>query len=223
MKTTIQLLEAAVRVDRAVTPYVTICSGALALSDEKSCSPPSGSRQCSPSCNKELLNIQTGRDVVVVALDEWLGSLISDSRSDYLIFDAGTERNKFAVCELTCSLNKYISPYIGADGQPRQGKRATAFSQIAHTMKLICNEEHPVFGAQVLAYAQRIGIFGYRDRQQVDDKKLPIKNMSLFTKIPGANSGIKIYDSTNSKAFLDLAPSELSAIVQVQYPAIYQW
>lgn len=213
MKNFIELLELSVPTKQAIGAFVYTISGELTLTDNKSCANTTTTQLCPTNCNKTILKIHSESTLSIVSFDEWVGPTLPNPRCDYIIFDAGLDRRKIAFCELSCSIEKYTNNYK-KDGVIHEGKRSKAFKQIAETVNLIFNDVQPVIITQTLTFVEKIGIFGWRDRNTTEDNRKVLMNMRTFTSVPGSQSKVIKYSSSHPN---------LSAIYQVKYPCEYQW
>lgn len=206
-KNALQLASLAFPGVRNSLDYAFAQTGKFSLSDSNTCNGPRNVH-CDVNCNKDLLNLYSDREVTILAFDEWL-SKKRNERCDYILFDSGEEKLKFAFCELTCSRQEYVDPSEG-----KIGKRAKAFNQITESWMAISKSENPVFKAYVLQFVEKIGIFGWRERKVVC-RRGASDSMQRFSRVPGYDSSINVYP-----CYLF---GENFRFIQVKYPAEYQW
>lgn len=184
-------------------------SGALFLTDPNTCEVPRRI-PCDPNCQKDILKINSADALTIMPFDKWLSSG-KNEKCDFLIFDSGTTKQKFAFCELTCSLQKYVDPSPG-----NIGKRAKAFNQIEKSWEAIYNSDNPIFRAYVLQFVEKIGIFGWRERNNsATQKHGASRSMRQFSRTPGSQSSITTYSA--------ISFGEHFNYIQVKHPAVYQW
>ena len=194
--------------DVAIEQYAFERNGSFTLSDSKTCRQPRRTEPCPANCNQEILCIHTSEPLTVVGFDNWQQDA-SDSACDYLIFDSGAAKKKFAFCELTCSKERYVEPREGSSG-----KRAKAYSQMMETWRLISESENPIFKAQVLNYVDKIGIFGWRDRN-IGNPTMATRSMRGFTRTPSSAVGILKFPNYEFGESFDF--------IQVKYPHEFNW
>lgn len=194
-----------------ISNYVDVRNGLFTLTDSKTCDEPRRSDKCLSDCNRQILRIQSQSDVAVIRFDDWQ-RLADNEKCDYILFDAGTDRKRFSLCELTCTLEKYVETDSTA---ARQGKRAKAFNQISNVWHALMSSDNPVFYNFALQFAERIGIFGWRDRVNYNPSKGGMRAMRSFTRTPGSASGIS--------KFSEYTVDGVMSFIQVKYPSIFNW
>lgn len=156
----------------------------------------------------DILHVNSPEPLTIVAFDEWL-SKGSNTRCDYLMFDSGTTKRRFAFCELTCSLEDYVNSNGTAPG-----KRAKAYSQVRRSWEVIKESDNPVFTSYVLQFVEKIGIFGWRDRRPSSQTGAQ-RAMRNFMRTPGSEAGIKRYE--------DFVFGEKFDFIQVKHPTPFIW
>lgn len=192
--------------------YVQIKNGLFALTDSMTCDEPRRLDKCQTDCNRQILRIQAQNDVAVIRFDDWQ-KLAENEKCDFILFDAGLDRKRFSMCELTCSLEKYVVPDSTA---ARQGKRAKAFSQISNAWRVLKESHNPVFYNFALQFIEKIGIFGWRDRGEIHNtSKGGMSAMLSFSRTPGSASGIS--------KFTEYTVDGVLTFIQVKYPTIFNW
>ena len=191
-----------------INAYAFEKNGFFSLTDNRTCGQPRRTQPCPTGCNREILRIHTTVPLTIVNFDEWQHDT-EDSTCDYLIFDSGNNKKQFAFCELTCSLGKYVD-----SRQDKTGKRAKAHSQMVETWKLISESANPVFQANILRYVTKIGIFGWRDRENGNTTGA-MRSPKAFTRTPSSTAGIL--------RFSDYTFGENFNFIQVKYPHIFPW
>lgn len=196
--------------DKEISSFIKKERGKVALKDNASCSPlrlREGSA-CEPDCNNVILLLEASEEIVVVGLDEWISDS-SSQKCDYILFDAGSNLGRFALCELSCSLGKYVSNR--KDG--RKGKRAKALAQMQSVWQMIDSAENPALSLSVHQFRQKLAIFGWRERTMQHDNKA-IRNMRGFSKTPGADIVKISVQEQFCKPF---------SFIQVKYPSVFHW
>lgn len=182
--------------------------GRFFLSDPKTCGLPRRGKPCPVECDHSILWIRTLNPVTVVAFDEWLNNG-ENSKCDYLIFDSGSQKVRFAFCELTCSIEKYVN-----DRENQSGKRAKAFEQMTQTWQLIKDSHIPTFSISVLQFVRKLGVFGWRDRSVANDNHVPMA-MRNFVRTPGSIAAVTRYPQ--------FIFGESFEFIQVKHPAVLDW
>ena len=204
----LNLLSRSVPGSRDILNHAFEASGTFSLYDERTCSQPRLRESCPTDCNRKILNIVSDEPLTIVSFDEWQTEN-PESKCDYLVFNSGEDKKQFAFCELTCTVEKYVEP----DGD-KIGKRAKAFSQMAETWRLISESENPIFHADILRYRKKIGIFGWRDRENRNTTGA-MRSMNTFTRTPSSKVGIS--------RFSDYAFGDNFDFIQVKYPYAFHW
>ncbi len=187
----------------------------FALSDLKTCSSPRKVNLCPSVCNEDILKIDTDRPLTIVRYDDWMSDE-SQKKCDYLLFDSGNDKQKFAFCELTCSQKKYVDEDDSTI--KKEGKRAKAFNQMQETWSLIKESDNPVFQTYILRFREKCGIFGWREKTLSGDNEVndgPKLSMRKFLRTPGSGSGITEYSQHEF--------GEHFKFIQVKYPSHYIW
>lgn len=194
-----------------ISDYTTGKCGFFALGDEVSCLSARrvDSAACEEECNQSVLNIDSKTVLAVLDFNGW----VKDSpyeKCDYVLFDKGEDRKRFALCELTCSLSKYVTD----DKQSgKTGKRAKAMNQMQNIWNLIYSSDNPVLSVSILQFREKAAIFGWRERKIINNSRALI-NMREFSRTPGS-TGISIFPQLNFGNTFNF--------IQVKHPAVFQW
>lgn len=197
----------------SIERYVRQASGEISIGDRRTCQAPRMSGQCGADCDEVILKIMAENELEIISYDEWrLSSRQPQTeKCDYIIFDKGDEKYKFALCELTCSLEKYVN---ADEIESRIGKRAKAFDQMRTTLQDIIENDNPVAGIDIFQYRNKTGIFGWRDRLATGNS-MAMRSARGFMTTPGSTAGIK--------RFPEYLFGKVFTFVQVKYPAVYRW
>lgn len=190
-----------------VTGFAYEFCGSFFLWDRNTCNAnPLG---CIRACNLEILKIHYNESITGVLFDSWLSSDFGE-RCDWILFDSGLTKKRFAFCELSCCKEKYST-----------NKRSKAFSQIEKSWNLISNNAHPMFFLYILGFQEKTGIFGWRESQSSvtlmhsHNKNQATFGMSSFLNTPASMVGISMISGQTWGYNFNF--------YQVKYPSTFNW
>lgn len=189
-------------------------TGHHVLNDPRSCDDCDGN-----ACGNRKENFKLYNNVPVACFDieNFLSTIdrlhirsIHD-RCDMILAD---QKEKIALCELTCSMGKYIEPYNHVKKGMQPGKRRKAYQQMNSVLSELMLV--PQIAEHILHYPKRVMLFCYRAKDvQVgnisEGRKKAIDSMASFTTPMFSISGLHT-DLPNGFKF-----------VQVRYPDEYVW
>lgn len=194
-----------------LSEYAVDSIGRIELTDSASCHPArirEGSA-CDGNCNMTIMQIDAADTVSVIDFNGWLKNM-PYQKCDYILFDTGIDRKRFALCELTCSMSKYVD---AVNSNEKEGKRAKALRQMQSVWELIYSDSNPSLSIFVHQFREKVAIFGWRERQMGHDNKA-MRNMGGFTRTP-ASRGVTVYPQHQF--------GNIFTFVQVKYPAVFKW
>lgn len=206
-----------------ITLPLSVLSGSFTLSDSKACTACKAmpSRVDRVSCNEENLNVHSTSDVAVLDFEKYIAQFfkknISINICDILLFDESINHHKIAFCDLTCSDEKWVLPNAGI--YCPEGKRAKVKTQMMDSLEYLLKE--PLLAVNILTFAEKICLFGWRDYDHPDvDALTPVhnnvgQNMQVFGRTPSSRA--KQLTSENM-----ILGHEFS-FVQVKYPSVYEF
>lgn len=186
----------------------TIQNSDFSLYDTKACE----SQRCpnEGSCDHKVMNVKTHTPVAALAFEMFVNQFgenndtIKGGRCDYMLYDPTQAKSTIAFCELTCCDTEYIEPNLG---RYPEGKRARAYSQVKNSLEHLL--EVPVLDQNILIYAARLCVFGWREKSEPADDKV-LESLADFTDTPSSNEAI-LYTE-------DFALGYGFRFVQVKYP-----
>jgi hypothetical protein len=184
--------------------------GVISLRDDKTCIESSRMLSCDYDCDKTLLFIESDTPLTIVNFDKWRFTGVG-KKCDYLVFDSSEDRKRFALCELTCTMSKYVDDH-GFLG--RIGKRATAREQMRQVWHSIINNFNPALCVYIEQYREKSAIFGWRERN-INNYNKAIRSMQGFSHAPGSSSKVKMFEELDFDGGFQF--------IQVKYPAKFHW
>lgn len=101
----------------------SLCSGTFYLKDDKACQDGISKNVCEKDCNREVLRINTTGHLVSVRWEPFIAGKVQ--ACDYIIFNADGDLHRFAFCDLSCSLSRYVDNRNG-----KIGKREKVYNQL---------------------------------------------------------------------------------------------
>ncbi len=184
-------------------------SGLFSLLDPYACGQcPEGSR-----CDNATLNVESANGVAVIGLSDWFKSLppVQGLKNcDYLMCDSEEQpaSRKVALCDLTCSREKYLSESAKYPG----GKREYVVTQMLSTADFLSGNE--MLRQQLQTATSRRFIFGVRisDPEPTDPAA---KSMHAFMRTPSSTSLL----TTSLQKISDIRFD----FVEVRYPHRLAW
>ncbi len=184
--------------------------GVISLRDDKTCIGSSRVPSCDYDCDQTLLFIKSDAPLTIVNFDRWRSSG-EGKKCDYLAFDSSEDRKRFALCELTCSISKYVdyNKFLN-----RIGKRAIAREQMRQVWHNIINNSNPALWVYIEQYREKSAIFGWRERNIKNSNKA-IQSMQGFSHTPGSSSKVKVFEEFDLDGGFQF--------IQVKYPAKFHW
>lgn len=193
-----------------INRYISSLNGRIALKDSATCLPIRSREDadCDNDCNMVIARVESRDAIAVIDFNGWIQDA-PHQKCDYILFDTGTDKNRFALCELTCSLSKYVDDRENG----KSGKRAKALSQMMEIWQMIISANNPLLSVYILQFRNKTAIFGWRERKLRRQNKAT-QNMRTFTRIPGG-TGITVYPQNISNFVF--------SFVQVKYPSVFIW
>lgn len=210
-KNVVRLIEYAFASGASVSECTDESVGTFTLGDAMTCGNKrrNAAEACDEHCDRSLIRIHSEDPLTIVGFDKLVQA--DEEKCDYFIFDSGMVKTRFALCELTCSLEKYV--YKDASSG-KAGKREKAFRQMMNTWQRIVKNENPALMTHIYQYIKKSALFGWRERRS-NLHNAAIRNMERFGRTPGCASGISVYPQ--------YAFGEIFEFVQIKYPSVYNW
>lgn len=192
--------------------------GLLSFADAKACADckthTSGQEA---TCDKVVMYCNTSdQEIDAIALEKFidnyrhLKAIPSGKKCDLLLVG----ENKIVFCDLTCSLSKYLDPFVMADGTPKTGKRTLVRTQIGNSIALL--RAVPEIAADMVSKADKMAVFAYREKPEnltdTFDKSVAERMRSF---------GVKTDKTIDEPMFSDMGNGFL--FTEVRYPKPYIW
>lgn len=125
-----------------------------------------------------------------------------------MLYDDMSKR--LAFCEMTCSQERYVWPYVNSRGQ-NVGKRAKAYKQLKSSICKLASV--PGIAAKMDSYKIRSALFAVRFKDMVGHENTSVQSMvHSFSGLARSIQDGSTQDMGNGFAF-----------EVVQYPTVFQW
>lgn len=141
---------------------------------------------------------------------ENLKAIPSGQKCDLLL----VSDDKVVFCDMSCSMSKYINPFVMKDGTPKIGKRNMVRHQVGNSIALL--HAVPEIAQELDCKRTKIALFAYRvkDEKPSDtfDQKVRSNMMSF---------GLKVDEISKEQLFSDIGYGYL--FTETRYPNTYVW
>lgn len=164
------------------------------------------------NCDHVVLNLLSGGGVTLIEFEYFINGFrqMKGEKCDYILHDKG---DKIVLSDFTCSRTEYLENHW-RDGKTVVGKRTKVRSQIEESIRK--PYAVPTIAAHIDGYKEKIGLLGYRLRDEELSSNLPATLARRQKAFMGE------FDALGKRKIALPMPRGFF-FVENKYPDIYQW